>query len=111
MNNRKPHLGMGRIGLLIVLVVIGMSGLIAGVLGRDALLRLVGQRERNSHRDSATETDARQLWTCGMHPQVIREEPGLCPICEMELTPVQSGGSSAASAPGERGRSDGRRRP
>ena len=30
------------------------------------------------------------LWTCGMHPQVIQEEPGDCPICGMALTPVKS---------------------
>lgn len=27
------------------------------------------------------------LWTCGMHPMVITKEPGLCPICNMELIP------------------------
>ena len=30
-----------------------------------------------------------QLYTCGMHPQVIRNKPGLCPICNMELTPIR----------------------
>lgn len=29
-----------------------------------------------------------QLWTCGMHPQVIAEEPGQCPICGMDLVPL-----------------------
>ena len=24
-----------------------------------------------------------QLWTCGMHPQVIQDKPGTCPICAM----------------------------
>lgn len=33
----------------------------------------------------------KQLWTCGMHPQVIQDEPGNCPICGMKLTPVKSG--------------------
>ena len=28
------------------------------------------------------------LWTCSMHPQVIQDHPGLCPICHMELTPL-----------------------
>jgi len=28
-------------------------------------------------------------YTCGMHPLVITEEPGLCPICHMVLTPLQ----------------------
>lgn len=32
-----------------------------------------------------------QLWTCGMHPQVIESKPGQCPICGMALTPVKSG--------------------
>jgi len=31
-----------------------------------------------------------QLWTCGMHPQVIQDEPGQCPICGMNLTPVRT---------------------
>ncbi len=34
-----------------------------------------------------------QLWTCGMHPQVVQSEPGACPICGMDLTPM--GGSTA----------------
>ena len=35
------------------------------------------------------ETAQVQLWTCGMHPNVITEEPGQCPICGMNLTPVK----------------------
>ena len=35
------------------------------------------------------ETAQVQLWTCGMHPNVISEEPGQCPICGMNLTPVK----------------------
>lgn len=31
------------------------------------------------------------LWTCGMHPNVIQEEPGFCPICSMELVPLRGG--------------------
>jgi len=29
------------------------------------------------------------LYTCGMHPNVIQEEPGTCPICGMDLTPMK----------------------
>ena len=28
------------------------------------------------------------LYTCGMHPQVIQDHPGNCPICGMRLTPL-----------------------
>ena len=31
-----------------------------------------------------------ELFTCGMHPQVVQEGPGQCPICEMNLTPIGS---------------------
>jgi RND family efflux transporter MFP subunit len=29
------------------------------------------------------------LYTCGMHPQIIQDHPGDCPICGMKLTPVR----------------------
>ena len=28
------------------------------------------------------------LYTCGMHPQVVHDHPGDCPICGMDLTPM-----------------------
>lgn len=27
-------------------------------------------------------------WTCSMHPQIRQNEPGKCPICEMDLIPL-----------------------
>ena len=29
------------------------------------------------------------LYTCGMHPDVIQDHPGLCPQCHMKLTPLK----------------------
>ncbi len=31
---------------------------------------------------------AKALWTCPMHPQIVRDEPGSCPICGMALEPM-----------------------
>jgi len=31
-------------------------------------------------------------YTCPMHPEIIREEPGLCPICGMALEPREATG-------------------
>ncbi len=28
-------------------------------------------------------------YTCPMHPEIVRDEPGQCPICGMDLVPVQ----------------------
>lgn len=33
--------------------------------------------------------ESKQLYTCGMHPEIISDEPGLCPICEMQLVPIK----------------------
>ncbi|WP_306043799.1 heavy metal translocating P-type ATPase [Mameliella sp. MMSF_3455] len=30
-------------------------------------------------------------WTCPMHPEIVRDEPGACPICGMALEPVVPG--------------------
>jgi Cu(I)/Ag(I) efflux system membrane fusion protein len=53
--------------------------------------------------------DHEHLWTCPMHPQVIQDEPGQCPICGMDLVPVKGDGApgshqaSAPSAPEDAG--------
>lgn len=39
---------------------------------------------------SSNNSKEKQLYTCGMHPEIISDEPGLCPICEMNLTPIKS---------------------
>lgn len=50
---------------------------------------------------AAAEAEEDTLWTCGMHPQVIQDEPGTCPICGMDLVPLrgstgEGGGEGAA---------------
>jgi len=39
---------------------------------------------------AAQQEDDRLYWTCGMHPSVRADEPGKCPICNMDLVPVRS---------------------
>jgi len=41
------------------------------------------------------ETQSKQQYTCGMHPEIITNEPGYCPICGMKLTPKKDGSGSA----------------
>lgn len=35
---------------------------------------------------------AAELWTCSMHPQIKLPKPGKCPICFMDLIPLESSG-------------------
>ena len=41
---------------------------------------------QNKQGSKATDqAQVKQLYTCSMHPFIIKEKPGLCPICGMEL--------------------------
>lgn len=61
-------------------------------------------------RDGQHAAHSDQLYTCGMHPQVIQNKPGNCPICGMKLTPIRkqpdakagSTNATTSSASGER---------
>jgi len=42
------------------------------------------------------------IWTCSMHPQIRMDHPGKCPICGMDLIPLENNaGSDAAVSPDE----------
>lgn len=47
-------------------------------------------------------SDSTQLWTCGMHPDVIMEEPGQCPKCGMNLVPLKQNNDSDMGDNGEK---------
>lgn len=36
--------------------------------------------------------DEPDTWTCSMHPQIKLPKPGQCPICYMDLIPLETGG-------------------
>ena len=42
-----------------------------------------------AHQHDAKEADS-DLWTCSMHPQIRLPEPGDCPICGMDLIPLDA---------------------
>lgn len=79
------------LGLLAAAIVFAMGTLWgeAIVSGTQRAWRTVAGTDGGGTDDAgaASEGDA-QYWTCGMHPWVILPEPGLCPICHMDLTPL-----------------------
>ncbi|HTY87023.1 MAG TPA: efflux RND transporter periplasmic adaptor subunit [Candidatus Acidoferrum sp.] len=42
--------------------------------------------------------ETKTLYTCGMHPQIIQDHPGNCPICGMKLTPIRKQDAPANAA-------------
>jgi Cu(I)/Ag(I) efflux system membrane fusion protein len=55
-----------------------------------------------NHQDSQSIHQEATIWTCSMHPQIRQEQPGLCPICAMDLIPLKSQNqASGSSGPGE----------
>src|SRR3546814_15233469 len=49
------------------------------------------------------ETGGSQVtYTCPMHPQIVQEGPGSCPICGMDLVPVSQSGAEQEIMLGER---------
>jgi membrane fusion protein, copper/silver efflux system len=88
--------------LAIVLAIGVIAGLVGGVIGgglsANTINRLFGASTPQADKTVAPASQsAAQLWTCGMHPQVIQDHPGECPICHMQLTPVSASASSGAS--------------
>jgi Cu(I)/Ag(I) efflux system membrane fusion protein len=74
------------------------ASLLAIACGRDAPPSSLGEPAVEQVHD---------LYTCGMHPNVIQEGPGACPICGMDLTPVRDADTAPARttrerSPGER---------
>src|SRR3990170_2031848 len=83
----KPRVRRWRYAV-IAMVLLAVVGTIAFLAANGTLTRLLAKDKRAS---------SGQLWTCGMHPQVIQDHPGDCPICHMELTPLKAGMSASGA--------------
>jgi Cu(I)/Ag(I) efflux system membrane fusion protein len=46
---------------------------------------------------SAADPGGTKIWTCSMHPQIQLPEPGQCPICGMDLIPLEPGSDDEKS--------------
>src|SRR5690554_5540605 len=79
-----------KIILITALLLLGIAAFLA-----------VRSLTHGEHPSSASDA---QLYTCGMHPQIVQDKPGDCPICGMKLQPVRKQPSSAqpAASEGER---------
>lgn len=65
-NNYKKYFFIGAVAILIMTAMSSCK-----------------HKETETHNHETTES--KQLYTCPMHPQIIRDKPGQCPICGMDL--------------------------
>lgn len=76
-------------GLIIVAVLVA-GFFILNKSGEDAASQVSTSAEQQT-----------QLWTCGMHPEVILDHPGNCPKCGMKLVPVKQAGMDMTADPAD----------
>lgn len=71
-------------------IIVAIIALAAGLLiGRFWFGGHSGQDPQHNHNHSGEVTE----YTCSMHPNIRQNEPGKCPICGMDLIPVDKTGS------------------
>lgn len=69
----------------LIIIAIFALGLVAGRLFLNPDKSELQVQEHEDHL-AGEET----IWTCSMHPQIRQPEPGQCPICGMDLIPLET---------------------
>lgn len=68
----------------ILLAITLLVGLLLGAL-------LFGGSSEEKDENKTDASSKAETWTCSMHPQIRQPEPGDCPICGMDLIPLEAG--------------------
>ncbi|EDY82918.1 efflux transporter, RND family, MFP subunit, putative [Verrucomicrobiia bacterium DG1235] len=84
--NRKP--------IVTLATSVGAALIIGLGIGRFVLAPDAGHEGHNHAADGSGSADQSataepSTWTCSMHPQIQQPEPGDCPICGMDLIPLE----------------------
>lgn len=72
--------GFGLFALLVVAIVSASAGGTAGYV-----------LATKTHGAASEPGAAKRMYQCPMHPTIVQERPGNCPICGMKLVPIGSG--------------------
>jgi multidrug efflux pump subunit AcrA (membrane-fusion protein) len=86
----RPRSFCGRLKLILAATLLAVTGLGTFAAGNPPALDAT---------NTAAAASEKTLYTCGMHPWIIQDHPGNCPICGMKLEPVHksTGAGEAAS--------------
>ncbi|MBK8492015.1 MAG: efflux RND transporter periplasmic adaptor subunit [Saprospirales bacterium] len=69
---------------LITAAAMLLAGILLGWLVRPS----TSEETHMDHGAEASSPSRETTWTCSMHPQIRQQEPGKCPLCGMDLIPL-----------------------
>jgi membrane fusion protein, copper/silver efflux system len=72
--------------LMWIVVAVSLAATGCGVLG-------------GGDRGTGGATATKQMYHCPMHPEVVSDKPGDCPICQMRLVPIPAADKAGTAAP------------
>jgi membrane fusion protein, copper/silver efflux system len=77
--------------IIIVAISLMLGGLLGYIISKSTNQHI--SRSAHQHTDTSIDqhisTSGNHTWTCSMHPQIRQNEPGDCPICGMDLIPLE----------------------
>ena len=72
------------------IITTSISTLVIGLLFGWLIFGTSSKKLTDEEHQHTTEAVEETIWTCSMHPQIRQNEPGKCPICGMDLIPLES---------------------
>src|SRR6266403_4901205 len=79
---QSRHRSLSRIFAIFIVIALVVA---AFFIGRN----FVSRPPSPAATEMATAETRRKLYQCSMHPQIVSDKPGKCPICGMNLEPVE----------------------
>lgn len=70
--------------ILIVVITLILGIIIGGLFFSSTEVK------NDEHDHEVVDSNESTIYTCSMHPQIKQNEPGLCPICAMDLVPLNT---------------------
>lgn len=79
-----------------ILIILALAvGIVIGQFIGDSPVLETGEKNQHDHSEVA------DIWTCSMHPQIQLDSPGQCPICGMDLIPLDNSMEAEETLPNE----------